>query len=118
MVCVTYLSDNEVRRFRTVEDDKDCNDILQGLRKLTGEEWLIRVMPLSYKTGVWPFRKEVSWKLYTLYYGTLHGEYQVINLVNENGSTIFDPTPRNSRCHVMNYMLGYIAGVQSSGAWA
>ena len=107
MPAVTYLSDHEVREWSIVKDDKDCNELLQELRSLTGENWIIGTQER------WPrkrwFRKQAApVRFYTLY-ADCHGEWQVINLVTPNGGSIFHGSSQ-SREDVMNFMLGIVCG--------
>ena len=39
MPALTFLSDDVVRAGRSVKDDKECDQILQDLRNLTGEDF-------------------------------------------------------------------------------
>lgn len=108
MPAVTYLSDSEARSFLTVEGDKDCDELLQEMNKRTDRLWLIQVQRWFESRGL--FRHAVERKRYTLYLDC-HGEYQVMSLVAPDGSSIFHHNP-NSREAVMNYMLGYLGGIE------
>lgn len=106
MPAVTYLSDSEVERFLHVENDKDCDELLQEMNAKTGRRWLIQVRRWFVPRG-W-FRHAEERVHYTLYLDC-HGEYQVMSLVTPTGSSIFHGS-RQSREDVMNYMLGYLGG--------
>lgn len=108
MPAVIYLSDSEARRFLRVESDKDCDELLQQMNTVTGRTWLIQVQRWFEPRGL--FRHAVERKNYTLYLDC-HGEYQVMSLVAPGGSSIFHAS-QNSRESVMNYMLGYLGGME------
>jgi hypothetical protein len=111
MGAFVYLSDSEVRRWQTVPDDKDCNDILQELRSLSGENWLVGVRQYRLRSTWWEWlrRAPQRWhKVYTLY-ADCHGEWQVINLVTPAGGSVFHGSGQ-SREDVMNFMLGCLTG--------
>lgn len=110
MPAFTYLSNAQVDRYSIVLGDEECNDILQQLRRATGENWLVRVDVID-RPRRW-FRKAPPIRCYTLY-ADCHGEWQVINLVVADGGSIFVAS-EHSRDAVMNYMLGYIAGVRAA----
>lgn len=109
MAALTYLSDDIVRAGRTVKDDPECDEILQELRMVTGEDWLVRVIerPMM-RFG--PFGTKPK-KTYYLY-ADCHGEWQVINMPGPDGGSVFAPHPE-SRTAVMNFMQGIICGVQN-----
>ena len=112
----TYLSDSEVRAWRTVPGDKDCNDLLQEFRQATGEDWVIGVREYdTYKRKWHRLGRKVTGKakFYTLY-ADCHGEWQVINLVTPEGGSVFHGS-KQSREDVMNFMLGYLAGIYHTG---
>lgn len=110
MPALTYLSDQEVREWAAVPDDKDCNEILQELRSLTGENWVIGRHQVKFARR-W-FRRPLPITVYTLY-ADCHGEWQVMNLVTPEGGSNFYGSAQ-SREDVMNYMLGYIGGIQNA----
>lgn len=103
MPVATYLNDLEVRRWASVPDDPDFDDILQKLRAMSGENWLCSVHTL--RVGRW--RKKVR-KMYTLY-SDAHGEWQIINLLTPAGGSVFAGCTRED---VMNFMMGMINGMQ------
>lgn len=106
MPAVTFLSDSETKRYERVEDDKDCDELLQEMNAVTGRRWLIQVRKWFEPRGM--FRHAEERKDYTLYLDC-HGEYQVMSLVHPGGSSIFYGW-HHSREAVMNYMLGYLGG--------
>lgn len=107
MPAVTYLSDREVREWSSVKGDAECDDLLQELRKTTGENWIIGTHERLPRKR-W-FRKQgPPLRFYTLY-ADCHGEWQVINLVTPDGGSIFHGS-KQSREDVMNFMLGIICG--------
>lgn len=113
MPAFTYLSDSEVRQWSRVEGDKDCDELLQELRRLSGENWIIgrQTIPVCH-ASLWkmifckPPEPYVSWTLYA----DCHGEWQVINLVTPEGGSNFHASAQG-REDIMNFMLGYIAGL-------
>jgi hypothetical protein len=112
MPAMTFLSDWEVRAWASVPDDKDCNELLQSLRKATGENWLIGVTTRQKFRKAWHrmwFVENGDHKFYTLY-ADCHGEWQVINLVTPNGGSVFHGSAQ-SREDVMNFILGYLGGI-------
>ena len=113
MPACVYLSDAEERKWSSVAEDKDCDELLQQLRRLTGNKWLVERQEIPVRhTSLWKhlFCKSppphVEWTLYA----DLHGEHQVINLVTPEGGSVFYKSTQ-SRENVMNFMLGYIAGI-------
>ena len=106
MPAVTFLSDSEAKRFERVEYDKDCDELLQEMQRLSGRRWLIEVRSHFLSRG-W-FRHAAELVTYTLYLDC-NGEYQVMNLVTSRGGSVFS---RSRREDVMNYMLGYIGGLE------
>lgn len=112
MPAVVYLSEPEVIRGRTVECDVDVDDILQTLREKSGRDWIVRVHDFLGRKPVLGPRPVIRHFELCVACG---GEWQVINLcTKEAGSVFFDDG--NSREHVMNYMLGMIAGLDRVGA--
>lgn len=112
MPAITYLSLQEESDWASVPDDKDINELLQELRKTTGENWLIGRHQVAVRHGqFWKrlFRKPAPLTSWTLY-ADCHGEWQVMSLVTPHGSSIFHLW-EHSREAIMNFMLGYI------GAW-
>ena len=114
MPAVTYLSQHEAEAGRTVPDAKDCNELLQEVRKVTGEEWIIRVH--TYQTKRKLFRKQRTVKFYSLYYGMPNGvEWQCVNLASPEGGTIFHPS-EVSRELVLNFLMGLRNGYEECAA--
>lgn len=103
MPAVTYLSDHEAAKGRSIVDDKDADELLQDLRRRTGEDWIILVRERGVRRG-W-FRREIV-KDYELLVD-VGGQWQVMNLVAENGGSVFGSSS-TSRLQVMNFMLGYV----------
>ena len=112
MPAFTYLSDSEVREWRSVSDDKECNDLLQEFRKATGEDWLIGVRQWPVRRTFWKWlrRTPITLHKHHTLYADCHGEWQVINLVTPNGGSVFYGSAQ-SREDIMNFMLGYLAGI-------
>lgn len=116
MPAVTFLDDWEVRKWDNgVPGDEDLNELLFELRKLTGRQWIVMTRDLPIIKRSWHrlgYYKAGTFKHYTLYLDC-HGEWQVMNLCTERdgGSNFF--LSHSSREHVMNYMLGHIAGTES-----
>jgi len=109
MPTLTYLSDDVVRAGRSVKDDKECDEILQDLRRVTGEDWLVRVIERpAMRFGFHETRPKRTYYLYA----DCHGEWQVINMPGPDGGSVFVPHPE-SRTAVMNFMQGTICGVQN-----
>lgn len=113
MAALTFLSDDVVRAGRSVKDDKECDQILQDLRNLTGEDWIVRVRELP-TTRRWLQPAPHPVRDYTLY-ADCHGEWQIINMVGPNGGTVFSQHP-DSRNAVMNFMLGMTCGIRNERA--
>jgi hypothetical protein len=116
MPAVTYLSDWEVRNWQAVANDKDCDELLQELRKATGENWLISVNERPAFKRAWHRLWNVQTrtiKFYTLY-ADCHGEWQIISLVTPYGSSIFHSWGERDRECIMNYMLGYLGGLTAA----
>lgn len=115
MPAVTYLSDSEVRQFATVPDDKDCNELLQELRRATGENWIVGTY--SVRRGRtptdWALRRPAKVSRHYTLYADCHGEWQVINLVTPCGGSVFHGSEQ-SREDVMNYMLGVLNGLRTT----
>lgn len=112
MPAFTYLSDSEVRAWARVVDDKDCDELLQDLRRASGENWIIGVQRLETFRKAWHRLWHVvsgEHRHYTLY-ADCHGEWQVINLVTPSGGSVFHGSGQ-SREDVMNFMLGYLGGL-------
>lgn len=112
MPAVTYLSDQEVKNWQRVQDDKDCDDLLQELRQKTGENWVLEVRDIPlFRTGwerLWRMPNRTI-KHYQLY-ADCHGEWQVINLVTPTGGSNFNLW-EHSREATMNYIIGYLGGI-------
>lgn len=111
MPAVTHLSSWEEKEYSRVEGDKDCDDLLQEMCRVTGRRWLIQVRRWFVSQGLLRHAREA--KSYTLYL-ECHGEYQVISLVHPGGSSVFHGSGE-SREHAMNYMLGYLSGQPREG---
>jgi len=111
---VTYLSDAKAREWATVPDDKDCDELLQQLNRVSGRKWVIgrHTVELAH-AGLFkrmfckPPAPHIEWTLYL----DCHGEWQVMNLVTPDGGSNFHPST-GSREAIMNYMLGYIGGAR------
>ena len=113
MAAFTYLSESEAAAGRTVPGDKECSELLAEARALTGGDWIVR----TYKRrDRWSWRRPLAprepWIAYELLLG-LSGEWQVINLVTAGGGSVFFEA-RDSRSHVMNFMMGLINGWQDA----
>ncbi len=115
MPAFTWLSNDEVARGRRVPDDKECDDLLQELRAATGEDWVILTYPQERPRSVADMVLGRGGDPYTIYslYADCHGEWQDINCVTAKGGSIFDKGAE-SREAIMNYMLGYLAGLQDA----
>ena len=110
MPAVVYLSEADVVRGRKVEDDEDVDDILQTLREKTGRDFIVRVHEhKSWRPILGPM---VTTRHYQLC-APCGGEWQVINLCTREGGSIFHDDG-STREHVMNYMLGMIAGMDEA----
>lgn len=110
MPAVTYMSKQDAEAGRTVQNDKDCDELLQQVRKITGDEWIIRVHDVRL-AGSW-FRKPRTLKYYALYYGLSNGvEWQCVNLASPEGGTLFHPTTI-SRELVLNFLMGLRNGYE------
>lgn len=108
MPAVTYLHDWEVAEGRQVLEDPECNELLQEFRNVTCRDWIIRVHVITEKRFM---RKDRQHRLYTLY-NDCHGEWQVMNMVTPPGATTeYYECWHQSRQAVMNYMLGFMAGI-------
>ncbi len=114
MPVTTYVSQSEAAAARSVPGDKECDDLLGEIRRLTGEDWIVRTYPRGKPWTIWHYfmlSPEVEiWRAYEILVD-VGGEWQIINLVTENnsGSVFFES--KSSREHVMNFMLGYISGM-------
>jgi hypothetical protein len=97
MPLVTYLTPDQIE-LRRVSDDPDVNELLQELRNLTNEEWLISHSFVTKKGG-W-FRFGYTTDHFTLLVGINSYEFQVINLCGD---------PFTTKQDVINFMQGYIA---------
>jgi len=109
MAGLTFLSDDVVRKARTIDGDRDANELLQELRAITGEDWIVRVRTYAEPKRV--FHRTKSYRHYALY-ADCHGEWQHVNLVTSDGGSVFNAND-HSREHVMNFMLGYISAATS-----
>lgn len=112
MPAVTYLRDHEVRAWASVPSDKDLNDLLQELRTLTKENWLIQRREIETRhASFWkrifckPPANHVQWTMYA----DCRGEWQVMSFATANGSSIFNACA-HERENIINFMLGYIGG--------
>ncbi len=114
MPLTTYLSPHQELAYSVVTDDTELNDLLQELRRDSGENWLIGVGTAWKKPtlkNILLGQKPASFRIYTLY-ADLHGEYQMINLVpSDHGS--FSYPGCFTRDQVANYIIGYLAGMPS-----
>ena len=110
MVCVMWCDPEKYAHCRHVPDDNEVDEYLQQLRQATGEDWMINVTEHRHRSrwGVSP----KTWKGYELWIG-LGAEIQVLNLASKDQ---WRPpvTDTGSREHVINYMLGYLAGTQAA----
>lgn len=113
MPVFTYLSDHEVAAGRSVPDDEECNELLQELRAATGEDWIIIVTPIRKERNVWKRLFGMKLETFQSYrlFADCHGEWQVINVITPEGGSVFYIW-EHSREAVMNYMLGYLGGLQ------
>lgn len=114
MPAVTYLSDHVVKQGRTVPNDKDCDELLQELRQATSEDWIIEVIKRPLWKRRWHrlgYRQDGERTYYTLY-ADCHGEWQIINVVTPQGGSVFCGASRED---VMNFILGYLAGLYQAG---
>jgi len=120
MPLLTFLSEEQVRRFSWVDDDEECNGLLQDLRVATGENWLVRVETWrhyprsSWFFGLFAAAEPIIRREYRLYHDA-HGEWQIMNLFNGAGGTAHHDDGK-SREHVMNFMLGYLSATESAHA--
>lgn len=110
MPALTFLSDNVVRAGRSVKDDKECDEILQDLRRMTGEDWIVRVRRIPHRSWARSFVDPDRYEY--ILYADCHGEWQHINMAGPEGGTVFHTHP-DSRNAVMNFMLGMICGIQN-----
>lgn len=114
MPAFTYLSGSYVREYRSVVGDKECNDLLQELRKATGDDWLVGVTRYPRRPTLMERLRGIQAQPeihYTLY-ADCNGEWQIINCILPEGGSIFH-TGKATREAVMNYMLGFVAGIDS-----
>lgn len=111
MPATTYLDDASVRRGRSVPEDPECDDLLQELRRVSGEDWLVLVRTHPGKKTRMDrlLRQEAQPEVHYSLYADCHGEWQDINFVRPENSE--SRGPAGSREGVMNYMLGYTAGL-------
>lgn len=113
MGAFTYLSDSEVSRMTTVNDDKELNELLQEVRQAFGPVWFVevRVSMAQAKKHFWSRHRDLKppVKYYTVYFYNGGGiEYQIINLATENGhGSVFTAGTRSG---VMNYFFGMLSG--------
>lgn len=115
MPALVCLSQDRVERGRTVPGDKECDDLLQELRQVTGEDWIVLTYTQRHPRGFFDAvrgRPPISFLIYSLY-ADCHGEWQVINCFTREGVSIFN-LGAESRETVMNYMLGYVAGIYAA----
>lgn len=111
MAILTFLDPALVESGRHIRNDEEANGLLQELRRLTGQDWIVLVRACHRKLG-W-FRSKLIWD-YTLY-ADAHGEWQVINLpTDQSGTGSGFVMHESSREYVMNYMLGYTAGLTAA----
>jgi hypothetical protein len=112
MPVVTYLPDYVVKRCRRVINDSECDDTLQVLRAVTGEDWIIEVVERRVKCRAWHGLSHIYERVkFYILYADCHGEWQIINLCTPKGGSVFHNS-RQSREDVINFMLGYIGGRQ------
>lgn len=108
----TYLTDQEAQRGLTVPTDKELDELLQEVRGLTGQEWIIRTHDIYFRRHWWSTLEHRYH--YTLYWYTGHGiEYQVINLRTPGGGSVFGGSTQ-SACDIANYLMGVINGWQDA----
>ena len=115
MPTFTYLSEHRVQQLRSVPEDPEIDELLQEMRALSGEDWLLEIAEIEEheSTRRWWFgpRRSHARKLYTLY-ADCSGEWQVMNLCVEDGDgSVFRGGDRSS---VINFMLGYSNGIRKS----
>lgn len=112
MPAFTYFHDHEAERMATVEGDKDCNDLLRDLCRVTEQRWIIDVRQIIERRFL---RKPTIWKHYSLYCDVHRdgSEWQAINLVTPKGGSVFHGS-RQSREDVMNFMMGVCDGAHSA----
>ena len=102
MPAFTYLNDHD---YTEPLSDSDMQELLTELRERTENDW--RIGEYTYEARRL-FRKPITLKYYQLYVHTNCCEFQVINPVRDIGADVFEiPT----RSQIMNYMLGYLAGM-------
>jgi len=113
MPVVTYLSDAEVRRGLSHEADPDLDSLLKELNAKSGRRWVVLTYPV-YQRG-WFGKTKLLGHRHDLYLDC-HGEWQIINLATGIGrgpsSTLFNSCWRGTRENVLNYMLGYLGGLE------
>ncbi|WP_339745579.1 hypothetical protein [uncultured Maricaulis sp.] len=109
MPAIVYLSDADVVAGRVIDGDEDVDDILQTLREKTGRDYIVRIHTHQrWKPVLGPRVVTRHFELCL----ACGGEWQVVNLCTREGGSIFHDDG-HSREHVMNYMLGLIAGLAS-----
>lgn len=106
MPWVTYLNDNERKSSTTVPSNSELDSLLADVRKLTGEDWLIRTWEFEHRVG-W-FKKETV-RLYALLV-SVGSEYQVMTLMEGSGY--------NSATSVGNFLIGYICAITEMKKYA
>ena len=110
MPAVTYLSDHEQREWSSIPNDKEADELLQELRKTTGEDWLVSVRRVKHNRTLLDIllgRVKGDTFDYQLYCNFAY-EAQIINLVGDKGGTVFH-SPTSSRECVLNFILGYLS---------
>ena len=103
MPCCTYLTEQQ---YTAPLADKEMQELLTELRETTKEDWRIGEHRVQFPRL---FRKPIVKVYYELYVDVCKGiEFQVINPCREVGQDAF---ALPSRSQIMNYILGYLAGI-------
>ncbi len=115
MPCTTWLTEQEARDWAVVADDKECDELLQQLRKVSGRNWVIGRAKMESYVGLLGllFRQRLKVRTFWTLYLDCHGEWQIMNLMTPKGGSLFHLS-NQSREDVMNYMVGYIGGSTAS----
>ena len=110
MPCCTYLSDNE---HTTETTDKELNELLAEVRKLTGHDWRMREM-VSVRKRL--FRKPTTRKYYMLYSHVAAIEFQIINFYRpERKDEVFGSMNFvNDAGYLAAFFYGLLEGVRTA----
>lgn len=109
MTCTTFLSSWELNQ---PTSNSDLNSLLKEVRQKTGGDWQVTEREVEVWRPWWKrLGRAKTVKLFTLYFGLGHPEYQVINFYRDHDWSI---NHENSAEHVMAYLYGILAGIQST----